>query len=178
MLASYESNDDFSYIKKLGMDVWANEKSIIFEEIINERASQEIYDIFTKRFHGQITYDNRVTTESRYEKLFPLIENFYREYKDLIKEARITCNKNAIYKRIHKDKFEIFEELVVSLYDKEPEAIKKYIERAKALTKEMKKTYKKERVQEYIDKLRAEKRLISVLYKKDNEPLNIAAKTL
>ena len=83
------------------------------EEIINDRSAQEIHEIFYG-MGGKISGDNIVSTSTVYTKLFPLIENFYQKYKELLKKARIGENKDILFNQIDKDKYIEFEKLINS----------------------------------------------------------------
>lgn len=92
----------------------------ILDELLNEKASKDITKIF-KRRGGDLTpfcLCNEWTV-SIYEKNLYLIEEFYERFGCLISYARITLNKNEIVKRVGKENYQQFVDLVNQYYSSE-----------------------------------------------------------
>lgn len=153
-------------IEQKGIEVADPNSDIILEEVINDRATVDVCDIFTKQLNGNVSKYEDVAISSAYKRLFPLIEDFYQKYKSDINEARITGNKNVIYRRIDKRKYKELEGLIREsfefMYDKE--ILEDYIKKAKRLTREMEKPFVEEDISSYIEELRKKGEVIKSLY--------------
>ena len=84
------------------------------EEIINDIAASEILDIFHK-LGGRINTPMLNDTYKEWEILKNANLKFYEKYKDVIKEARITDNKNLLFRYIAKDKYNEYVSLLNQL---------------------------------------------------------------
>ena len=124
-----ENDNKSGYIEKLGIEAincidkivhTANEKELIFEEVLNERSALDITEIFHQL--GGSIYDDAnsfdIKMKAFYRDLIPLIEPFYQQYKEIIKEARITSNANILYKYINKDVFNELKDLIGKIFKK------------------------------------------------------------
>lgn len=117
---------------------------LILGEIINDRSAQDITDIIHSK--GVYIYDKAHTYDLNllepYKELIPLIENFYQQFKELIKEARISSNANILFKYIDRDNFEIFKNFIGETYNnvfnKDEELTDNHIDQANELTKKLK----------------------------------------
>ena len=98
----------------------SDEKELIFEEVLNERSALDITEIFHQL--GGSIYDDAnsfdIKMKAFYRDLIPLIEPFYQQYKEIIKEARITSNANILYKYINKDVFNELKDLIGKIFKK------------------------------------------------------------
>ena len=118
----------------------------ILGEVINERCSQDITNILHNK--GIYIYDKDHTYDlsliEPYKELIPLVENFYQDFQDLIKETCITKNINILFKYIDKDNYEAFRKFIGDTYikvfnKKEEELSDNHIDQANELTKKLKK---------------------------------------
>ena len=74
----------------------------IFNEVINDLISIDILNLAKKE---NISILGETTRHSTYEFYFPLVQPFYEEFKEDIKEFYITGNFQALYKNISKRDF-------------------------------------------------------------------------
>lgn len=120
---SYYEGHNYFY-RKTGLYIRDNTgvdtNRLLFMELINDISSQEIYKLFEKRggdfskvFWG---FDLFV---SEYEKNLWLVDEFYQEFKELIKEASITDNCNELFYRVGKDNFKKFLNIFSDYYEQE-----------------------------------------------------------
>lgn len=101
------------FIDKSGLQVF--DKDINIGELINERASLEIYEIF-KRRGGNLSEINLTTLENYYTRNLYLIDEFYNKFKEIIKESLITLNKNNLVQRVGKENYEELVNIVNKYY--------------------------------------------------------------
>ena len=80
------------------------------EELLNDKSADDITNIFYK-LGGKIS-SYSLCSINFYSLLFPLIDNFYDKYYDLIKKSRISDNQNLLYKEIDKQAFENYQEFI------------------------------------------------------------------
>lgn len=114
LLAIFKENKEEYYLFKLGLFL-ENENDITFEEIINEKSSIEITKIF-QNLGGKI-FDNQFFNyeKSAYKSSLPLINRFYQENKEDLKEARISENRNLLYRNIDKQLYQEYEKFVIQV---------------------------------------------------------------
>lgn len=101
------------FIVKGGLYVSEEERKI--EELINERASLEIFEIF-KRRSGDMGAIQLITYELYYTRNLYLIDEFYNRFKEIIKESLITLNKNNLVQRVGKENYEELVNMVNKYY--------------------------------------------------------------
>lgn len=130
---------------KIGINVYDEED--VIDELLNERVSREVYEIFKKR-GGDFSKIKLVTFKDFYTKNLYLIDEFYNKFKDIIKETLITLNKNNLVERVGKKNYE---ELV--------KMVNKYYVKDKYLPKKNKKESKSDR-KKIVKKMR--KRVVSI----------------
>lgn len=90
-------------IEKTG--VFVNDEEINLNELINEKASLEIFGIF-KHHGGDLSMIYLDVSICDYTKNLYLIDEFYNKFKEIIKESYITLNKNNLVQRIGKDNYQ------------------------------------------------------------------------
>lgn len=95
-----------------------NKCEYILHELLNDRMAQDISEIFHNN-GGTIldetnTYD--IPVKMPYRIMLPLIEDFYQEYKELIKEASISENQKLLYSQIDKKTLQDFSEFINKTY--------------------------------------------------------------
>ena len=167
-------------LEKRGVWISNSDTSVILEEILNDYTSYKIDSILKNDLHTTINKYSLIVS-STYSILFPLIEEFYETFKDVIIESRITCNKNVLFKRIDKNKYEEFESLIIEAYNdclKDENNLSKYIEPVNKLVKSMEISPKKENIEEYIYYLQKLGKTIKLLNKDDNTKQNCKIKKL
>lgn len=101
-------------IHKTGLSIYDSEK--IIEELLNEKASKEITQIFKSLGGDFSSFCKDIPFLYPYKKNFYLIDRFYEEFKEYIKEARISDNKNALVERIGKENYKKFVSFINSHY--------------------------------------------------------------
>ncbi len=90
---------------------------LISEELINEKASLEITKIFKQKGGDFSSFCLDVPLLFKpYNMNLYLIDEFYETFKEYIKIARISDNKNALIERIGKTNYDNFIRLVNSCY--------------------------------------------------------------
>ena len=114
-------------IVKSGLDVSlaseASEENIL-EELINERASVDIAEIFRQKGGNFESFCFDIFPFSyAYENHFYLIEDFYRNFIHLLKKIRITENKNLFIEIIGKDNYKRFVQFINRNYKTEYKVI-------------------------------------------------------
>lgn len=111
--------DDLKNKFESKMGIQMNDDEEFFHELINERASLEIYEIF-KRRGGNLThlyFSNHFNSYYTYNTY--LIDEFYNKFKRIIKESYITLNKNNLIERIGKDNYQELVDMVNKYYNKD-----------------------------------------------------------
>ena len=106
----------YNLMEKTGIQISNGLKAIgeFAEEVINDLAAIEIVNIFHKH-GGKMEYPMLDTTIDEWETFKNAGKPFYEKYKDIIKEARITENKNLLFKYIDKDKFNKFSNSLIKI---------------------------------------------------------------
>lgn len=108
------------FISKVGLKV-GPEDSII-EELINQKIAWEVYEIFFRR-GGNLDYICPNGFEF-YDRNMYLVNKFYKEFKEIIKESLITLNKNNLVERVGKENYEELVNMVNKYCSKEISLIK------------------------------------------------------
>lgn len=125
ILATINDNNTTIEVGKVGLDInFASEiidKNMederITEELINEKASQEITEIF-KRKGGDLTaFCYNLPFMSPYSFNLYLVDSFYNKFKEYIKVARITENKNELLNRVNPLNYNEFVKLINENYE-------------------------------------------------------------
>lgn len=110
-------------ISGLNIDGTKNsENERIIEELINEKSTIEITDIFHSKGGTYVEKSERknIIGESSYRKSFYLIDKFYNQFKDEIKNARMTGSKNLLLETCGKENYYKLVSLVNKYYNTEP----------------------------------------------------------
>lgn len=107
-----EENGDESLIRKDGLDV--DTKYTIFEEIINDLSARDITNIYHKL--GGTIFDTKFKVCNDYEKLFPIVEQFYYKYIDILKDVRISLNYNELFKYIDKNIYDKYVKFINKVF--------------------------------------------------------------
>lgn len=101
-LVLVETDNGSSHIGISGLNIdgyGSSNQERIIEELINDMSAIEITEIFHSK-GGSYLEENlskkSIIGESDYQNNFYLIEKFYTYFKDVIKKARITGNKNLL----------------------------------------------------------------------------------
>lgn len=103
-------------IEKTGLRV--GDEDITINELINERASREIYEIF-KRRGGDMSAIHLNAPPCEYTENLYLIDEFYNKFKKIIKESYITLNKNYLVQRVGKENYEELVKMINKYYNKD-----------------------------------------------------------
>lgn len=99
---------------KFGAEIYESEK--LFEELINDKSSKEITKIFKRRGGDLTSFCFDVPLRYYYKENFYLVDEFYEEFKELLKAPRITLNKNGLVKRIGEDNYKEYCKLIKDYY--------------------------------------------------------------
>lgn len=140
----------------------------ILEELINEKAALEITKIFKQKGGDFSSFCLNVPTLfCPYNMNLYLIDEFYDTFKEYIKIARISENKNVLIERIGKTNYENFIKLVNSCYTRQysdlsiiEEIKKRNLPKIKQIIDEMKKEAKnshemsQQELDEYFEQLK------------------------
>ena len=102
---------EFLDIEKSGIYVSDENKkkknTLLFEELLNHKSAMEIANIFYELggtlFNNEHSFNANI--QSEHELFFPLINEFYEKYKDLLKEARISENRNILFRDMDYQQF-------------------------------------------------------------------------
>lgn len=120
LIESEDDNNSHISISGLNIDGYnSSDEERVIEELINEMSTMEI----TKIFHakgGTYVEENikgDISEESNYRKNFYLVEKFYTYFKDVIKEARISENKNLLLQTCGKGNYYKLVNLVNQYYN-------------------------------------------------------------
>lgn len=119
-----DNNSLDGLVIKQGLAV-EHDKEKMFEELINERSSQEITNIFKNKGGNLTSFCYNIPFAYPYGYNLYLIDEFYDKFKDYIKIAKITNNKNYLIERIGKDNYYKYVELVNKYYSHYFEDVKK-----------------------------------------------------
>lgn len=110
-------------ISGLNIDGTKNsENERIIEELINEKSTIEIIDIFHSKGGTYVEKSARknIIGESSYRKSFYLIDKFYNQFKNEIKNARMTGSKNLLLETCGKENYYKLVSLINKYYNTEP----------------------------------------------------------
>lgn len=118
VMAFIEEKRSLESINKNGLTVVPDMEFALFDELLNDRISSDVLDIFYGDNSKIFDYYRYSKNHSIYSYCFPLIEKFYQQFKDLIAEARITENRNILYSAIDKEKFKEYTSFVSSVSGK------------------------------------------------------------
>lgn len=98
-----------SLIEKSGLSLFVNKECQYFllEEVVNDLEAQEITDIFHSLGGSLFTLAPFLgkDIDQGYQNYFPLIEEFYERFKDLIIDCSLNEDLNVLFKRIDKEKY-------------------------------------------------------------------------
>lgn len=119
--------NDKSEINKRGIAVTYKNvgyrfESIFLNELINEKSSFEIYDIFIKNggsYKDILLPFNDQDYITAYENYFPIVNNFYNTFKNLLKESIMCESQNYLVNIIGKDNLIKYYELINLYMQKE-----------------------------------------------------------
>ena len=106
-------------VTKVGLDVTSTnehteEKTV--EELLNEKASLDITEIFHRRGGNLSSFCFDIPLINYYGDNLYLIDEFYSNFIDLLKIARITENKNLLVQKIGKENYQRLTQIVKSNY--------------------------------------------------------------
>lgn len=87
-------------------------KEDILEELINDKASFEILSIFKRRGGDLSSFCIMPPIPYAYEKNFYLVNDFYKLFKEYLKKARMTLNKNELIARVGEETYIKYTNLV------------------------------------------------------------------
>lgn len=167
-------------IEKSGLEISSNDvvDDEVIEELLNEKASQEITAIFHQKGGDFSSFCLDIPYFKPYEENFYLIDSFYREFRPFIKCARITENKNALVERVGKDVYQRYVQFVEENYAEEKSAIEKRKKSSgpqlKALMQEMRDNVEKtpafsqQELDQYYEWLRREGHTVTMLNQLDS----------
>ncbi len=113
-----ETNQNIEEFTKRGLsnDFLSKSKEAILEELINDKSSEEITKIFKRRGGNLSSFCFNIPLSNTYKFNFYLINQFYEIFKNYLKIARISENKNAIIDRVGTENYNNYVDLVNSLY--------------------------------------------------------------
>ena len=114
---------DIALLNKRGLNVCTTEqesKESILEELINEKSSEEIEMIFHQKGGSLSPLCLNIGIRHVYKNNFYLINDFYDEFKECIKQARITNNMNSLINMVGKDNYHNYVKLVNKYYSMNP----------------------------------------------------------
>lgn len=125
-----EINDNgkhIGWIEKTGISAAIKGKSddIYLEELLNDKTSVEIAEIFKRRGGDLTALCLGDYTKYSYPYNFYLIDDFYEMFKEHIKRARILEAKSELTVRIGEENYQKFANLVQYRYSNDLEIIKK-----------------------------------------------------
>lgn len=167
-------------VEKSGLEVTDHKTSLeeVIEELLNEKASQEVTEIFHRRGGDFSSFCMDLPYFRPYNENFYLIDSFYQEFKPFIKKARITENKNELVQRVGKDNYQRYVAFVRKNYSQEKGVIairkKTSSSQLNTLLQKMKDNAKKaptftqEDFDQYYDTLRREGYTVTVLNQLDS----------
>jgi len=168
-LAIYTDNDKKErIIIKNGIDIKNSScnECVEIEEILQHKATLEILDFFHK-LGGCISMQQTSHLISNYEKMFPLIDNFYKKYKTLLKKAAITDNMNILFSEIDKEKYEEYKRIICEQFPiiyNSNNLSDKVINYVNNLVDQIgKKENEKENIHKFIEELKARGKIIKFL---------------
>ena len=120
-----ESENEERNISRSGLNIDGfkdSENERIIEELINEKSTIEITDIFHSKGGTYVEESARkdIIGESPYRKSFYLIDKFYNQFKDEIKNARMTGSKNLLLETCGKENYYELVSLINKYYNTEP----------------------------------------------------------
>ena len=115
-----DGNNSHISISGLNMDGYNfSDEERIIEELINEMATIEITEIFHAKGGNYIEENiyEPILGESDYRKNFYLVEKFYKYFKNVIKETRISGNKNLLFQTCGKENYYKLVKLINQYYN-------------------------------------------------------------
>ena len=113
-------------VRKMGLGTYTTNKEskeVIFEELINDIASEDIGKIFHNKGGDFSPVCLNIGINHPYQRNKYLVEDFYNEFKDYIKKARITNNKNILINTIGKENYNEYVDLVHRSYEQDPKKL-------------------------------------------------------
>lgn len=180
-----DENTPIGLISKAGLSIDVNHNNSgerNTEELLNEKASIEIANIFKRKGGNLSSFCLDIPLEYAYEANFYLVDDFYETFKEYIKIARISDNKNALIKRIGETEYKEYLELINKYYSEDLNIVernkKEALPKIKALIKTMKDNVRNHHdlnsteLETYYNQLREQGHTIKVLNNYENENLN------
>lgn len=123
LLIEGENKENYVAISGLNIDGYGSSNNErIIEELINEKSAIEITNIFHSKggTYVEESANKDFAGESPYRKSFYLIDKFYNHFKDIIKKARISGNKNLLLETCGKENYYQLVNLINKYYNTEP----------------------------------------------------------
>ena len=142
-----QDSKKIALVSKTGLNVYStncDSKETILEELINERASEDIEKVFHQKGGNLSPMCLNSGMKHIYKENLYLIDSFYLMFKDYINKARITNNKNYLVNIVGKDNYESYVDLVNKYYRTKADNISEMekriiVQRISILLHEMKK---------------------------------------
>lgn len=122
-----DNNQFIGTISKTGLSIDVcsqNKGERCIEELLNEKASFDITQIFKRRGGDLSSLCLGVPLFYPYEENFYLVNKFYEQFKDYIKVARISENKNELVSRVGRKEYEKYVDLINAYYSEDSSTIK------------------------------------------------------
>lgn len=114
-----DNNGFIGAIDKRGLSIdvcLQNNGERIIEELLNEKASFEIAQIFKRKGGDFSSFCFGIPFENSYVENFYLVNDFYEQFKTYIKVARISENKNGLIARVGREEYEQYVRLINENY--------------------------------------------------------------
>lgn len=111
-------DDRVLLFEKTGLTIYDDEETEdeILEELITDKSSLKIYEIFKRRGGDLTSFLMGGIYESVYAYNHYLVEEFFDTFEDILKDARIDENKNALIKRVGKESYYLLCQLINNYY--------------------------------------------------------------
>ncbi len=183
-----EDNNHIGVVQKTGLSVdvfHKNSGERNVEELLNEKASEEIEKIFKSKGGDFSSFCLNIPFLYPYKYNFYLIDEFYAQFKKYIKISRISDNKNELVSRVGKDEYEELVKLVDMCYTEDIlqiESIKeKTLPKIRKIIDKMNEnarsshTTSKEEINTYIEQLQKagyNLKMINNLYDESDNPIH------
>lgn len=115
ILRMFEDNMETIYAKS-GLNYEDGIDDDVLEELITDKSSLKIYEIFKRRGGDLTSFLMGGIYESAYEYNHYLVERFFEYFEDLLKIARIGENKNLLLKKVGKEGYRLLCEAINDCY--------------------------------------------------------------
>lgn len=101
-------------VEKIGISIYDDAESVedIFEELVVDKISGKIYEIFKRRGGDLSSFLSGGIYEGSYEPNYYLIDEFFDAFEEELKNVLMTDNKNGLLEKVGKDKYYLFCKLV------------------------------------------------------------------